>query len=70
MGSADVTAYLELFNTADRYNRSHMMEMYAHENQMIKNITDYKLRLKYTAEWAVENGYEFGFTMDKINQMF
>lgn len=67
--STGINEYLELFNTAYRYNRSHIMEMYAHENQMIKNITDYKLRLKYTAQWALDNDYGFGFSMDKINQM-
>lgn len=65
--SANVKTYLDKFNTPIRYNRSHMMIMYAHQNQW---ASDYAVRLKNACEWALENGYEFIFPMDKINKSY
>lgn len=71
--SANVPAYMERFNTVDRYARNNMLIMYCHENQMYKNGSvnaDYKKRMAYVCDWAVANDYSFGFPMDKIRQMY
>lgn len=69
IASANVPAYMERFNTVDRYARNNLLIMYCHENQMFKNGSvnaDYKKRMAYVCDWAIENGYSFGFPMDKI----
>jgi hypothetical protein len=65
--STNMIAYLNKFNTATRYNRSHMMIMYAHENQW---GNDYPVRIEKACQWALENGYEFIFPMDKIDKAY
>lgn len=73
MASANVPAYMERFNTTDRYGRNQLLIMYCHENQMYKNSVvnaDYTKRIAYACDWAVANGYTFGFPMDKIRQAY
>ena len=68
----NVPAYMDKFETSDKYGQSHMIAMYAHENQFysldkdaIKN-TDYKLRFENACIWAINHGYTFGYPMNRI----
>ena len=73
MLSGAVPAYLDRFNGKDRYNRSHLMIMYAHEPTWYNsgNInTDYTARFVACCTWAMNNGYFFGFPMDRINMVY
>lgn len=71
--SANVPTYMNYFNTIDMYGRSSTLIMYCHENQMYKNGSvnaDYSKRMAAVCDWGVENGYVFGFPMDKIRQAY
>jgi hypothetical protein len=71
--SAKVTEYVERFNTPDRYGRNSMLIMYCHENQMYRNgsiNTDYEKRIAKACEWAITNGYTFGYPMNKIRMAY
>lgn len=70
LSASNIDAYLAKFNTAIRYNRSHMMIMYAHENQMFNNIQGYVSIINKCCEWALSNNYHFMFPMDKINAAY
>ena len=68
---ANLLAYLELFNTADRFNRSRYMIMYCHENQMTANagtIGIYKQKLETVLKWANENKYVFAYPEDLVTK--
>lgn len=68
----NVPAYMDKFETPEKYGQSHMVVMYAHENQLysldvdkLKN-TDYKLRFENACIWAINHGYTFGYPMNRI----
>lgn len=73
--SANMPAYMANFLTANRWEQTAMLEMYCHENQMynVANNTisaDYETRMAVVCAWAVENGFTFGYQMDRIRSAF
>lgn len=73
--SADIPAYMAGFFTPSKWEQTAMIEMYAHENQMYSyaNNTfapDGVSRFVAVCNWALANGFAFGYQMDKIRMAF
>ena len=67
----DLLSYLQLFDTADRFNRRRYMIMYAHENQMTVNsgtIGVYKAKLETVLGWAKNNKYIYAYPADLVTK--
>lgn len=72
---ANMPAYMATFLTPARWEQTAMIEMYAHENQMFNASSgtvgsDYIVRFTAICTWAKNNGFVFGYQMDKIRMAF
>lgn len=75
ISSVNMPTYLAKFLTADKWEQTAMVEMYCHENQMFNEgvgtlTADYTARLQAVCEWAKNNGFTFGYQMDRIRMAF
>lgn len=73
--SANMPAYMAKFLTPSKWEQTAMVEMYCHENQMYNAsnntlTSDYVARFESVCNWAVANGFSFGYQMDKIRTAF
>lgn len=73
--SANMPAYMAKFLTPSKWEQTAMIEMYCHENQMYNAsnntlTSDYVARFESVCNWAVANGFAFGYQMDKIRMAF
>lgn len=73
--SSNIQSYMAGFLTARRWEQTAMLEMYCHENQMYKDsdnslTADYVERFSGVCSWAADNGFTFGYEMDRIRMSF